>query len=110
MPQPDRPDTIHHHYRVEVTLNIPQLDALARLEGKLDTIIKKENTIMATIDEILTEIADESTIADSILVIVQRLVSENDPAARQKILDGLKSNRTKFEASVLAGTPQAPTP
>lgn len=86
------------------------LNALSRIEATLATIAQNERTIMATQQEILTEISDESTIADSILVLVQRLVSENDPAARQAIMDALKANRTKLEAAVLAGTPQQPTP
>lgn len=89
----------------------------ARIEAFFTTINKKlidiralEVNIVATQQEIMDEIAAESTIADSILALVQRLVSENDPAARQAILDGLKANRSKLEAAVLAGTPQQPQP
>ena len=63
---------------------------------------------MATLQEILSEVAAEATISDSILALVQRLVAEQDPAARQQILDGLLANKAKLETAILAGTPQQP--
>ena len=74
----------------------------------LETIHGMEVTQMATQQEILDEVTSENTIVDSVLVLVQQLVAEQNPAARQAILDGLKANRAKLEAALLAGTPQAP--
>lgn len=104
----DRPIKID----MTVTVHVPALAGinaqLAQILAMLGQSARREEAIMATQQDILTEIADESTIADSILALVQRLVTENDPAARQAILDALKANRTKLEAAVLAGTPQEP--
>lgn len=63
---------------------------------------------MASNEEILDEVRQQTTVADGILALVQRLVNENDPVKRQEILDTLKANRATFEAAVLAGTPQQP--
>lgn len=85
---------------------------LDHVEAQL--VVLNENIgvkLMATMQDILDEVTQEGTIADSILVIVQRLASETDPATRQQLLDQLKANRVKLEAAVLAGTPQeTPTP
>lgn len=106
-----QPERRPHPIQIEITVHVPALAGinaqLAQVLQKLEQSARREETIMATQQEILTEISDEGTIADSILVLVQRLVTESDPAARQAILDGLKANRAKLEAAVLAGTPQA---
>lgn len=102
---------------ITVNLNVPALapfvsEVLTRLrhiERQFENTAQRQEIIMATQQEILDEIATQSTIGDSILVLVQRLVSETDPAARQAILDGLRANKSKFEAAVVAGTPQDPT-
>lgn len=113
---PPKPDVhaplTRGHFDTRMTGVVQMLKLMCRkLElvfEKLETIHGMEVTQMATQQEILDEITGQSTVGDSILVLVQRLVSESDPAARQAILDGLKANRAKFEAAILAGTPQGP--
>lgn len=63
---------------------------------------------MATMQEILDETTQQGTVADSVLAIVQQLAQEQNPTVRQQLFDQLKANRTKLEAAILAGTPQAP--
>jgi len=82
-------------------------DILQHVLG-IDKLVQQMEKLMATNQEILDEVAAQNTVANSVLVIVQRLVSENDPAVRQQIFDGLKANRTALDAAVVAGTPAAP--
>jgi hypothetical protein len=110
-PQPEPPLT-RAHFDQRIDGVVQTLKLMCR---KFELVFELLETIrgmgviqMATQQEILDEIAGQSTVGDSILVLVQRLVSESDPAARQAILDGLKANRAKFEAAILAGTPQDP--
>lgn len=83
---------------VKIRVELTGIKALLSAQGGM---------FMATMQEILDEVTAESTVADSVLAIVQRLVNEQDPAARQAILDGLKANRSKLDAAVVAGTPAA---
>lgn len=85
---------------------------MARIERNTERIITaleesaiREKKMAVTDEDILQEVKGQSTVANSVLVIVQRLASENDPAKRQAILDTLKANRIPLEAAVLAGTP-----
>lgn len=66
-------------------------------------------TMMALVDEVLVETRRGTTIADSVLALVQRLVDQagGDPIKLQATLDELKANHDKLEAAVLANTPQA---
>lgn len=63
---------------------------------------------MALIDDLLAEVRRNSTIGDSVLVLVQRLVDQagGDPAKLQQALDELKADSQKLEDAVLANTPQ----
>lgn len=85
---------------------------MARIERNTERIITaleesaiREKKMAVTDEDILQEVKGQSTVANSVLVIVQRLASESDPAKRQAILDTLKANRIPLEAAILAGTP-----
>ena len=66
---------------------------------------------MATdIATILQDIADQSTIEDSILALIQNLVAnQNNPAALKTIISALDANKAKLVQAVHIGTPQANT-
>lgn len=78
--------------------------------GKLDTLLQQEALEMALIDDVLAEAQRNSTIGDSVLALVQKLVdaSGGDPTKLQGILDTLKADSDKLEAAVVANTPQEP--
>lgn len=80
-------------------------EQLAEIKELLMASATREEEIMASNQEILDEVTAQGTVADSVLVIVQALASENDPVKRQAIFDGLKANRVKLEAAIVAGTP-----
>lgn len=88
---------------------------LDTIDAKLDRVITllkasklREEAMAVSNQNIVDEINSQETLLDGVLVAVQRLVAENDPAARQAIMDELKQNRAKTEAALLAGTPQEP--
>lgn len=91
--------------RVDLTVHI---EGMAEVVNLLKQIVLKEGQIMATMQEILDETTQQGTVADSVLAIVQQLAQEQNPTVRQQLFDQLKANRTKLEAAILAGTPQAP--
>lgn len=69
----------------------------------------------ATLDDVLAEVQQESTIEDSLLKLfttaqAQAAAVGNDPVKVQAIFDGLVANVTKVTAAVTAGTPAAPAP
>lgn len=79
-----------------------------------------EKRIMAKIEDVLQDIADESTLEDSILALVQTIQSQladalanvKVPADVQAKIDQafatLESNKAKLTAAVAANTPAAP--
>lgn len=81
---------------------------------KLNTIISKENTIMATIQDVTDAIAAESTVDDSIIALLNGIViqlqaaqASGDPAALDTVVAGIQSNAAKIQAAVVANTPAA---
>lgn len=91
--------------RLEVVVRI---EGMAEVVNLLKQLVAKEGQIMATLQDILDEATKGTTVADSVLALVRQLVAEQDPVARQRILDQLTANRAKVEEAILAGTPQAP--
>lgn len=79
--------------------------AVARLE-------RQEAKLMALSDDILAEATRGTTVGDSVLALVQKLIdaSGGDPVKLQAALDAMKAENDKVEAAVLANTPQEPTP
>lgn len=75
----------------------------------LVTIIRQEARHMALIDDLLVEVQRNSTIGDSVLVLIQKLIDQagGDPVKLQAALDLLKADSDKLEAAVVANTPQA---
>ena len=74
----------------------------------LGTILRMEVQQMASLDDILAETQRNSTIGDSVLTLIQKLIDQagGDPAKLQTIFDQLKADSDKLEAAVVANTPQ----
>lgn len=102
---------------VPVTLNFngveikTLLDTVTRIAADVLILKSQGAKIMADIDVILQDVADESTVADSILALVNTLVAnQNDPAKLKAIITGLNANKAKLLAAIAAGTPVTPPP
>ncbi len=92
---------------------------LRRIEDKIDLLIKKEKHMSATLDQILQDVKDESTITDSIIALLNgveqqlkdALAGQTIPPANQAkidaIFDGIEANKAKVSAAITANTPAA---
>lgn len=85
------------------------IGAYLRLLTRLNDVISIQEATMSLIDDLLTEVTRNSTIGDSVLALVQRLVDQagGDPVKLQAALDALKADSDKLEAAVIANTPQS---
>lgn len=68
--------------------------------------------IMATLDDIVADVASESAVDDSIITLLNNIAQQlkdagNDPAKLQAILDGIEANKKKIADAVTANTPSA---
>lgn len=101
--------------------------ALARLEQLLLQLKQKEIAIMAGMDDVLTELADNTSVVESVGIGVDAAVAEldrleqlvlaggADPAKIQQAVDSIRASKAKLVekrdalgAAVAAGTPAAP--
>jgi len=89
-----------------------KLDLLLNL---LIQVIRKENYIMATIQDINAAIAAESSVDDSIIALLNGIVQQlkdaqasNDPAALDVVIAGITANTKKIQDAVTANTPVTP--
>jgi len=96
--------------KYKLTVN-DKLDLVLRL---LVHIINKENYLMATIQDVSAAVAAESTVDDSIIVLLNGIVQQlkdaqasNDPAALDVVVANIQANTAKIQAAVTANT--APT-
>ena len=85
-----------------------KLDLVLRL---LVHIINKENHLMATIQDVSAAVAAESTVDDSIIVLLNGIVQQlkdaqasNDPAALDVVVANIQANTAKIQAAVTANT------
>ena len=84
------------------------LATLLRIEALLRTLAKQETITMASIADIQAEITAEKTVDDGLLALVNRLIAnQNDPAALDAILQGMKANIAPVAAALVANTPEA---
>src|SRR5258705_7668187 len=95
---------------------------LYHINNKLDLIlnlliyvIRKENTIMATIQDVSAAVAAESSVDDSIITLLNGLVQQlkdaqaaNDPAALDVVVASIQANTKKLQDAVTANTPVTP--
>jgi SOS response regulatory protein OraA/RecX len=106
--------------RVHRLLSFPDevLARLARVEAQLNRLLAKENRTMALIDDLIANVASESTVDDSIITlltnVVAQLKAQGAPPATlaqlQSLMDAVTANKAKVAAAVTANTPAAPPP
>lgn len=106
-----------HHHAVPDRQTQQRLDLLLTL---LETVIANQEKIMATLDEVLAAVNDESTQEDSIVALLQQLREQiagltsgtlppDVQAKVDAIFTGLQSNKAKLAAAV-ANTGSNPAP
>jgi hypothetical protein len=83
-----------------------------RIEGLLYRILKKENIIMADLTNITAAVANETTVEDSAITLIQQLsaavtAAGTDPVALAALTDQLNTEATSLAAAVTANTPAA---
>lgn len=78
-------------------------------------VLNKENILMATIQDVNAAIAAESSVDDSIIVLLNGIVQQlkdaqasNDPAALDTVIAGITANTKKIQDAVTANTPVTP--
>lgn len=94
---------------------------LKRIEAKLDYLIEKENQMSATLDQVVQDVSDETTLESSIVTLLDgiqaqltaALAGTTISAANQTKIDaifsGLEANKTALSAAIIANTPVTPT-
>jgi len=143
MGKPDDPGVAHGSAtRIDIHHYIHHEEASGEVRGVLTAILQRLGVleaqgaqIMATVQEVkaaadalVTNIADESTVDDSIIALLEGIsaqnaslaqqladaIAANDPAALQVVLDNMTAanaavdaNKAKIVAAVTAGTPAA---
>lgn len=102
-----------------ITVNVNMVGGSSDLSKKIDQILKNltaltqlEEKEMALIDDVLLEAQRGTTVGQSVIALVQKLVdaSGGDPVKLQAALAAMKANDDAVEAAVVANTPAAPTP
>jgi hypothetical protein len=85
--------------------------AIARkLDDILAALESMESNIMAKLDDIIADVADESTVDDSIITLLNNIAQQlkdagQDPAKLQALQDAIDANKAKIAAAVAANTP-----
>jgi hypothetical protein len=73
--------------------------------------------IMATMQDLVSAVQNESTVDDSIITLLNGIsqqlkdaLAQNDPNAIQAVIDQVNANSKKLSDAVAANTPAAPAP
>lgn len=84
---------------------------------KISAIQQQETAEMATLADIQTAVANETTVEQSAITLLQQLsqqlqaaLASNDPNAIQSVVDQLNANAQALADAVSANTPAQPTP
>lgn len=96
-------------------------EILPATKADFDRIIEILNIMANTLDDVLKDVTDESTLDDSIIALLTGIKAQLDsvlaggltPAQQAKvdaIFSGLEANKAKVSAAITANTPAAPTP
>ena len=92
---------------------------LCRQDARLSHLTRKVRRIMATIDQVLQDVTDESTLEDSIITLLTNIKAQLDAALANttipadvqakidSVFDGIEKNKTKVAAAITANTPAA---
>lgn len=91
-------------------------EQLGVIEKKLNKLIQGEDKVMASIDDLVTAVGNESTVDDSIIQLLAQIKAMLDagglsPEAQAKVdsvFAQMQANIQKVTASVTANTPAAP--
>lgn len=107
---------IHHHIDLS-----PQLALrLSSMSRKLELIVQQQETIMATLDQVLADITEENTRLDSIAALIgglrqqlaDALSGANLPPEVQAKVDAIftaaEANKGKIDDALNANTPAPP--
>jgi hypothetical protein len=91
------------------------LHRLAYITGLIERLTTQGETQMATLTDIETKVASESTVVDSAVTLLgelSQLIRDNsaDPAALATLADSLDTQTASLAAAVTANTPAAPAP
>jgi hypothetical protein len=88
-------------------------EAIEYLDKILETVLKTQRLgekMANDLDTLIQDVADQSTIEDSILQIVTTLkANQNNPAKLQALVAAMDVNKGKLVQAVQIGTPQANT-
>jgi hypothetical protein len=89
-----------------------ETNALKRIEGQLSLIIQQGERIMSALTDLQTAVANETTIDQSVITLLQTLAADlaaalanNDTAAIQAVVATMQQNATALAAAVSANTP-----
>jgi len=88
---------------------------LCELNRKVDLLLGMEDVIMATVDQILADVAELPDIEDSMEKLFVQLAAlieagKTDPAKLDQAHALVTTFKDKAKAAILANTPAAPTP
>jgi hypothetical protein len=85
---------------------------LNQINDKLDLILNKENILMATIQDVVTEVAAETTVNDSIVTLLDGIAAQltaaqasSDPTAIAAVITSLQANSKILTDAITANTP-----
>lgn len=87
--------------------------AVARRFDAIEAALSNmEKRIMAKIDDILTDVQDESTLDDSIITLLTNISQQlkdagTDATKLQAVQDAIDANKAKISAAITANTPAA---
>lgn len=108
---------VHHHIGLTPEVNAQ----FYAFQHKLDLIIRTQEKIMATLDQVLSDVTDEGTRLDSLSALIGGLRTQladalsgaNLPAPVQAKVDAIfaaaEANKGKIDTALNTGVP-APTP
>lgn len=89
---------------------------LCGIERLLVVQIEKASVLMATTDELLAEVAEQTTIEGSAVLLLDRIgdlleEAQTDPAKLTQAIDLLRGSRTELGDAIVRNTPaETPTP
>jgi hypothetical protein len=96
--------------RLDVFVHLDSDGKLDQILAKLDQILKKEDTNLADLTTLQAEVANNTSVEQSAIALLQGLKAQldaagTDPVALKALSDQLASNDTALAAAVAANTP-----